>query len=139
MHTKIVPVTDTLAVGSQIDLADIAEIAGLGYRTLINNRPDGEEPGQLTADTARQKAEAAGIAYHYLPFTAATLTVADIAAFDALLQNAEGPVLAHCRSGTRCFLVWAATQVQAGAGSADALIAQGAGLGFEISALKRFS
>jgi uncharacterized protein (TIGR01244 family) len=138
MHTKIVPVTDTLAVASQIDLDDIAEIARLGYRMLINNRPDGEEPGQLTADTARQKAEAAGIAYHYLPFTAATLTAADIAAFDTLLQNAEGPVLAHCRSGTRCFLVWAATQVQAGAGSADALIAQGADLGFEISALKRF-
>jgi uncharacterized protein (TIGR01244 family) len=139
MHTKIVPVTETLAVASQIDLGDIAEIARLGYRTLINNRPDGEEAGQLTADTARQKAEAAGIAYHYLPFTAATLTAEDIAAFDTLLQSAEGPVLAHCRSGTRCFLVWAATQVQAGTGAADALIAQGAELGFEISALRRFA
>jgi uncharacterized protein (TIGR01244 family) len=139
MHTKIVPVTETLAVASQIDLADIAEIARLGYRTLINNRPDGEEAGQLTADAARQKAEAAGIAYHYLPFTAATLTAADIAAFDNLLHGAEGPVLAHCRSGTRCFLVWAATQLQAGTGSTDALIARGADLGFEISALKRFA
>jgi sulfide:quinone oxidoreductase len=139
MHTKIDPVTETLSVASQIDLGDIAEIARLGYRTLVNNRPDGEEPGQLTADMARQKAEAAGIAYHYLPFTAATLTAADIAAFDTLLKNADGPVLAHCRSGTRCFLVWAVTQVQAGAGSADALIARGADLGFEISALKRFS
>lgn len=139
MHTKIVPVTEMLAVASQIDLEDIAEIARLGYRTLINNRPDGEEPGQLTADEARKKAEAAGIAYHYLPFTAATLTEADIAAFGTLLQDAEGPVLAHCRSGTRCFLVWAATKLRAGAGSADGLIAQGAELGFEISALKRFA
>jgi len=139
MHTKIVPITDTLAVASQIDLGDIAEIARLGYRTLINNRPDGEEAGQLTADTARQKAEAAGLAYHHLPFTAATLTAADIAAFDALLRDAKGPVLAHCRSGTRCFLVWAVTQVQAGAASADTLIARGADLGFEVSALKRFT
>ncbi|HTJ64134.1 MAG TPA: TIGR01244 family sulfur transferase [Alphaproteobacteria bacterium] len=138
MHAKIVPLTETLAVASQITAGDIAEIAALGYRTLINNRPDGEEPDQLSAAEARAAAEAAGIAYHYLPFTAGTLTEADIAAFDALLRAADGPVLAHCRSGTRCCLIWSAIQLKEG-GSADALIAGGAAKGFEISALKRFA
>jgi sulfide:quinone oxidoreductase len=140
MHAKIVSLTENLAVASQITAEDIPEIAALGYRTLINNRPDGEEPGQLPAEEARAKAEAAGLTYHYLPFTAATLTEADIAAFDRLLgTTAEGPVLAHCRSGTRCCLIWAATELRHDGGSSQDLIAKAAALGFEISALSRFS
>jgi sulfide:quinone oxidoreductase len=138
MHAKIVPITETLAVASQISADDIDEIAALGYRTLINNRPDGEESGQLSSSEARTKAKAAGIAYHYLPFTAGTLTKADIAAFDKLIAEAEGPVLAHCRSGTRCCLIWSAVRLQDGA-SAETLIAEGAAKGFEISALSRFA
>jgi len=34
---------------------------------MINNRPDGEEPGQLPTDEARRRAAELGIAYHYLP------------------------------------------------------------------------
>jgi len=138
MHAKITPLTDTLAVASQISADDIEEIAAQGYRVLINNRPDDEEPGQLSSTEARAAAEAAGLAYHYLPFTAGTLTETDIAAFGKLLDQADGPVLAHCRSGTRCCLIWSATQLKDG-GSADALIADGAAKGFEISALKRFA
>lgn len=138
MHAKITPLTESLAVASQITADDIREIAARGYRVLINNRPDDEEPGQLSSAEARAEAEAAGLAYHYLPFTAGTLTQADIAAFGKLLAEAEGPVLAHCRSGTRCCLIWSATQLKAG-GSADALIADGAAKGFEISALSRFA
>ena len=42
-------VTDDLSVSPQISLADVAEAARLGFTTLIKNRPDGEEPGQLTS------------------------------------------------------------------------------------------
>ena len=57
MPLKIVALTDTLAVAPQIVPGDIPAIATAGYRVLINNRPDGEEPGQLPAVEARKIAE----------------------------------------------------------------------------------
>ena len=41
--------TPKLAVASQITPADVARIAAEGYTTILNNRPDGEEPGQPRA------------------------------------------------------------------------------------------
>jgi sulfide:quinone oxidoreductase len=139
MQAKITTLNDNLSVASQIAESDIGEIAAAGYRVLINNRPDGEEAGQLTSATARAKAEAAGLAYHYLPFTAATLTAADIDEFERLMAAADGPVLVHCRSGTRCYLLWAAAEMRKGAATPDMLIAQAAAQGFDITALARFA
>jgi sulfide:quinone oxidoreductase len=138
MQAKVTSITPNLSVASQIAADDIGEFAHIGFRALINNRPDDEEPGQLASGTARARAEAAGIDYHYLPFTAATLTDADIAAFGSILAEAEGPVIAHCRSGTRCYLIWAICEVRAGRATPDALIAQAAERGFDIAALRQF-
>jgi len=134
---KIVAITDWLSAASQIVEGDIDDLARQGYRTVINNRPDDEEPGQLRSDAASVRAKALGIDYHYLPITAATLTRSEIEAFAELLATAEKPILAHCRSGTRCYLLWAATQVRQGK-PAGALIEQAAKQGFDISTLKRF-
>jgi uncharacterized protein (TIGR01244 family) len=138
MQAKITSLTDSFSVASQIAPGDIPEIAAAGFRTLINNRPDGEEPGQLASGTAEDHATSLGVAYHYLPFTAASLTTADIDAFEALMAEAQGPVIAHCRSGTRCYLIWAASQVRRGA-SAEDLIRQATEQGFDIAALRRFT
>ena len=139
MPLKIVALTDTLAVAPQIVPGDIPAIATAGYRVLINNRPDGEEPGQLPAVEARKIAEASGLIYEFFPITASTLTEAQVDAFDALLKGLEGKVLAHCRSGTRCYLLWAATQVRTGKATPDVLIRQAAERGFDISSLARFA
>jgi sulfide:quinone oxidoreductase len=139
MQAKITPLTDKLSVASQITLGDIDELAASGVRALINNRPDGEEHGQLESADARGRAAALGIAYHYLPFTAATLTAADIDEFESLMARTEGPVVAHCRSGTRCYLLWAAAELRNGTATADSLIAGAAARGFDITALKRFA
>ncbi len=50
------PITDTMSVVGQITLEDIAQAAKDGYGTIINNRPDGEEPGQLTHEQAAAEA-----------------------------------------------------------------------------------
>ncbi|WP_309605754.1 beta-lactamase hydrolase domain-containing protein, partial [Phenylobacterium sp.] len=41
-------VTEDLSVAPQIGVADVAEAARQGFSLIINNRPDGEEPGQPT-------------------------------------------------------------------------------------------
>src|SRR4029079_18904965 len=98
-----------------LERADIEALADAGVRTIVNNRPDGEDPGQLPAEEARRLAEARGIAYHHIPVTAATLTAGDVDAMAAVLGAAERPMVLHCRSGTRSTLLWALVRWREGA------------------------
>lgn len=139
MPLKIVPLTASLSVAPQITAEDIPAIAAMGYRTLVNNRPDGEAPGQLADDEAHRLAEANGLAYEYFPITAATLTGDQVEAFSQLLPKLETPVLAYCRSGSRCCLLWAATELNGGQAQAEALIREAAERGFDIKGLTRFA
>lgn len=117
-----------------LDRADVDALAKAGVRTIINNRPDGEDLGQLAAADARRLAEANGIVYHHIPVTAATLSRADVDAFAAALQDAPKPVVAHCRSGTRSALLWALVRMREGA-NAFSLIAEAAQHGIDIASL----
>jgi sulfide:quinone oxidoreductase len=123
-----------LSAAGRLDRVDIGALAGMGVRTIINNRPDGEDPGQLPAAEARRIAEAHGIAYHHIPITAATLSRADVDAFAAALRDAPEPVVAHCRSGTRSTLLWALARMREGADSLS-LIAEAAQHGIDIASL----
>ena len=123
-----------LSAAGKLDRADIEALADAGVKTIINNRPDGEDPGQLPAADARKLAESRGIAYHHIPFTAATLTKAQVDEFAATLASAKGPVVAHCRSGTRSTLVWSLVRMREGA-DPMALVAQAAGKGIDIAVL----
>ena len=123
-----------LSAAGKLDAADIEALAASGVRTIINNRPDGEDPGQLPAAEARALAEAHGLAYHHIPITAARLSRADVDALDAVLATAEQPVVAHCRSGTRSTLLWALTRMRKG-DDPFALVGEAARHGIDIAAL----
>jgi len=130
----LVPLTPELSAAGKLDRDDIEALARAGVRTIVNNRPDGEDPGQLPAAEARRIAEAHGIAYHHIPITAASLSRADVDAFAGVLAAAERPVVAHCRSGTRSTLLWALTRMREGA-DPFALVNDAARRGIDIAAL----
>jgi len=134
MTAELFPLAPGLSVAGRLDRADIDALARAGVRTIVNNRPDGEDPGQLPAAEASQLAAAHGIAYHHIPITAATLTRGDVDAFAATLKDAAEPVVAHCRSGTRSALLWALTRMRDGADPL-ALIAEAARHGIDIAGL----
>ncbi len=123
-----------VSVAGRLDADHIEALADAGVRTIINNRPDDEDPGQLPAAEARRLAEARGIAYHHIPFVAATLTREHVDAMAAAVAAADKPIVAHCRSGTRSSLVFALTRMREGA-DPTALIAEAARHGIDISAL----
>ena len=77
-----------ICAAGALDRNDIAALAQSGVRTIVNNRPDGEDAGQLPAAEARRIAEALGIAYHHSPITMASLSRADVDAFAAVLASA---------------------------------------------------
>lgn len=130
----LMPLAPGMSVAGQLETADIEALAAAGVRTLINNRPDGESRGQVPAAEARRIAEAHGIAYHFIPITAASLTRADVDAFAAALRSGPEPVVAHCRSGTRSALLWALVRLREGE-DAFALIAAAARQGIDIASL----
>src|SRR5215469_5168691 len=134
MSAQLFSLSSGVSAAGALDRADIDALASAGVRTIVNNRPDGEDPGQLPAAEAQRLAEAHGIAYHHIPVTAATLSRADVDAFAAVLRDAPAPVVAHCRSGTRSALLWALTRLRDG-GDPLSLIAAAARHGIDIAGL----
>ncbi len=93
--------TPALSVSSQIAPADIAALAASGFRSIVCNRPDGEEPGQPTAASIAAAAAAHGLHFDHVPVVSGAIGEADVAAMARALADLPGPVLAYCRSGAR--------------------------------------
>lgn len=135
---KLVPITDTFAVAGQPDLAEIAALGRSGARLLINNRPDGEGAGQPDSAAEADAAGRAGLAYRHLPVTGATIGRDDVARFRQALREADGPVVAHCRSGTRSLTLWVIGEVLDGRLSRDDVVDFGARRGFDLTGASRW-
>ena len=121
-------------VAGQIDSAGVAAAAARGVRMIVNNRPDGEQPGQPAASEIEAAAEAAGIDYRFIP-VAGGITPDLIAAMAEALTNADGPVLAFCRSGTRSTFLWALARAGMG-DEPKALIGKAAAVGYDLSSIR---
>ena len=104
----------------------------LGITTIINNRPDGEEPSEPQGAEIAAAAMAAGLGYVAIPVTHAGFSGPQIAAMANALESASGQVLAYCRSGTRSTLLWALARMQLGEDKASlqAIAARG---GYDLS------
>ena len=126
-------VTDDFSVSPQITPQEAAAAAGQGFTLLINNRPDGEVPGQPLSAEIEAAARGAGADYVHIPFIGRP-SPEEAAAVLAAAEAAKGPVLAFCRSGTRSITAWAMGQALAGRQSREALIALGAGAGYDLAA-----
>mgnify|MGYP000944365633 CR=1 FL=1 len=94
------------AASGQITPEDLPEIAALGYRTVMCNRPDGEEAGQPDFARIEAAAQALGLATPHVPVISGGLTPENVEAFRAAIAELPGPVFAYCRSGARCQRLW---------------------------------
>ena len=103
---KPITVTAKLAVAPQPVLSDFQELRRLGFTTIVNNRPDGEDPNQLGSAAEEEAARAAGLGYVHIPVTSTGMTEADARLLKETIEQAPGPVVAHCRSGARSFYLW---------------------------------
>lgn len=126
-------INDRVSVSPQISPEDIPAIKAAGFTTIINNRPDGEAPGQPAGETIRQAAEAAGLGYHAIPLGREGVSSEMVEQTKAALEGSAGPVLAFCRSGTRSTTLWALSQ--AGEMPADEIISAAAEAGYDVSHL----
>lgn len=98
---KLAHITDNFAVSPQLRPEDMQSLAEAGFETIICNRPDGEEVDQPAAETMRHAAEAAGLSFHHIPVAGGEFPPVAIAAYTKVRQEANGKVVAYCRTGTR--------------------------------------
>jgi uncharacterized protein (TIGR01244 family) len=105
-----------------------ADVAALDVRIVVNNRPDGEEPGQPLSADIEAAARAAGLDYRDIPIAGA-ISAAEVEAMAQALE--AGPALLFCRSGTRSTWLWALARASRGADPAK-LVAAAAEAGYDL-------
>jgi uncharacterized protein (TIGR01244 family) len=125
------PIDSRTLVAGQLQPEEIAAAKAAGIAMIVNNRPDGEEPGQPAASEIEAAAKAAGIGYRHIP-VAGGFSAAQVEAMMSALKEAEGPVLAFCRSGTRSTFLWALAEAQRGA-DGEELMRKAAAAGYDLS------
>ena len=59
-------------------------------------------PGQPPVAEIRAEAERLGLAFAFVPVVSGGIDAEDVADFRAAVAELPAPVLAYCRSGTRC-------------------------------------
>ena len=130
MFTRI---TQAVSVAPQIAPEDVALAAAQGFRTIVNNRPDGESLDQPPGADIEAAAHAAGLEYVAIPIDNTGFNLDQVEAMVSALDH--GPVLAFCRSGTRSCNLWALAAVKAGA-HPDAAMAKAAAAGYDLTGLR---
>jgi uncharacterized protein (TIGR01244 family) len=122
---------EKVLVAGQIRPGDLPSIAAEGVTMIVNNRPDGEEPGQPFAAEIEVAARAAGLGYRHIP-VAGGLYPDQVQAMAEALEAANGKTLAFCKSGTRSTYLWALSRVQAG-DAPDELVRKAAAAGYDLT------
>jgi uncharacterized protein (TIGR01244 family) len=127
------PLDEKVLVAGQIDQADVARAAAAGVTMIVNNRPDGEEPGQPDGASIESAARSAGLDYVHIP-VAGGLSADQVEAMADAIDTAPGKLLLFCRSGTRSTFLWALARARRGA-DGERLAEQAADAGCDLSSI----
>lgn len=94
-------ITDSYVVSPQIQPGDVAAIKAAGFKSIICNRPDDEQPGQPSHDAVQVEAEKHGLEFRFIPVISGQITADQVAEHADAMENLPGPIFAYCRTGTR--------------------------------------
>ena len=130
-------ISDDFSATGQLRPEDMAEVAAQGFKTVINNRPDGEGGAeQPSSADCRAAAEAAGLAYHYIPMTPQMMSMELLGDFHRALADSPQPVLAHCKSGARSTALWALSEACHNERGVEEVLGQARAGGFDLSGMR---
>ncbi|MET3560512.1 uncharacterized protein (TIGR01244 family) [Bartonella japonica] len=88
-------------ISAQISIEHIKILAQAGFKTIVCNRPDQEDPHQPDFSTIKTGAQEYGIEAYYIPIAPPTIKQSDIESMKTVLKTASRPLLAYCHHGTR--------------------------------------
>jgi uncharacterized protein (TIGR01244 family) len=124
--------SDSVLASPQITLDDVARAQTMGVGMIVNNRPEGEAADQTPGAAIETAARAAGMAYRAIPISPGAFGEAQVREMIEALGEANGKVLAYCRTGTRSTLLWALAQAALGA-APEAIAAAAADAGYDVA------
>ncbi len=122
------------SVAPQIAVADVGIIAEAGFKSVICNRPDQENPETHQIAAIKAEVIAAGLEFAENVFDPSTFGPDKIQRQSELLQKLPSPVLAYCASGTRCSIVWAFAH--ASSMDIDSILTATTSAGYQLSHLR---
>ena len=126
--------TKNLSVAPQLVASDLLAVASQGYKSVLCNRPDHEEVTQPTYREVQSAIDEQGLVSEFQPVNSSTISDEDVDAFAQHLSSLTAPVLAYCRSGTRCTVLWALSE--AGKRPVDEILSIAAQAGYSLEALR---
>ena len=102
MSIDIMQHNSQFSTTGQIDPEQITEVAALGYKSVIDNRPDMEGGSDQPLHTDIEKrVKASGMEFAYLPVISGAITAEQVEQMADLIERLPKPILAFCRSGAR--------------------------------------
>lgn len=104
--------TDNITIYKQIYPVQCAKLAELGYRSVINIRPDDEHTTQPSSQDLAKATEQANLAYHYLPFDNERLSLTTVEQFATYYHAFPKPILMFCGTGERAKLLYQSALMQ---------------------------
>lgn len=127
-----VKINERLTVAGQPMIADFQSLSAQGYKSIINARPDGEEPGQPGNVQEKSAASAAGMEYGFIPVSGPAITEADIRAFQQKLRKRTAPFspIARAARAHSPFMFSAKRWMDASSGATSRLSARRTALTF---------
>ena len=132
---KITYLTPYFAVTGALQPDEFAEVAALGFKSVLSNLPDGELSKYPSAAEEAELAKAAGLGFRHVPaIKSEVFSDRVVDGVGQALSELEGPVLAHCASGLRSAIAWAAAAARSQ--PADCVIAALKAAGFDLAAIR---
>ena len=122
-----------LSASPQLTPDDVAAAAAQGFRTIIDNRPDEEEPGQPPAAVIEAAAREQGLEFIHIPVSG-QVGAAEVDAMARALDELPGPALGYCRTGTRAATLWALAR--SGKLEPNAILNAARGAGYDLEKLR---
>ena len=123
------------AVAAQLTREDIAEAAAEGFRTIISNRPENEEPGQPSEADLIAAAQSAGITFRTLPYRGPP-PPAIVAETVLVIEQSPQPILAFCRTGARSAAAWGMAQALSGRATPEEIISAAGKAGYDLTQMR---
>jgi len=133
-------IDDEISVGGQLNTNQLKQLAGEGFKTIVNLQTDGEANQLLSPEAEGRKVRDLGMQYVHFPVSMVTMSSEKADEFRQRLTKWPPPVFVHCSSGKHAgaFVMMDKAVKQGWTG--DDTLAKAARLGFEcdVAEIKAF-
>lgn len=103
-------INDEYAVTGQITPEDVDQIKAMGFKSIVCNRPDEEEPGQPSFAEVAARAKELGLDIAYVPVGRMGVDAEAVSGMVDALDEFPRPMLGYCRSGARSTAIYEKSQ-----------------------------